>query len=67
MQNFFKVDIIMIEYNKLNRWTFGVNSNKLVKLVLKGKKAATTSLYKIDCLPNKDKYLVCIIAKKRPN
>ena len=53
----------MIEYNKLNRWTFGVNS----KLVLKGKKAATTSLYKIDCLPNKDKYLVCIIAKKRPN
>lgn len=57
----------MIEYNKLNRWTFGVNSNKLVKLVLKGKKTATTSLYKIDCLPNKDKYLVCIIAKKRSN
>lgn len=57
----------MTEYNKLNRWTFGVNSNKLVKLVLKGKKTATTSLYEIDCLPNKDKYLVCIIAKKRPN
>ena len=35
----------MIEYNKLNRWTFGVNSNKLVKLVLKGKKTVTTSLY----------------------
>lgn len=57
----------MTEYNKLNRWTFGVNSNKLLKLVLKDKKTATTSLYKIDCLPNKDKYLVCIIAKKRPN
>lgn len=44
----------MTEYNKLNRWTFGVNSDKLVKLVLKGKKTATTSLYEIDCLPKVD-------------
>lgn len=44
----------MTEYNKLNRWTFGVNSDKLVKLVLKGKKTATTSLYEIDFLPKVD-------------
>ena len=37
--------------NKLNRWTFGIDTNRLVNLVLEGKKTATTSLYGIDCLP----------------
>lgn len=32
-------------YNKLERWTFEINTDKLVSLVLNGKKTATTSLY----------------------
>lgn len=31
--------------NKLERWTFGINANQLVELVLEGKKTATTYLY----------------------
>ena len=38
-------------YNKLKRWTFGINVDKLVKLVLNGNKTATTSLYNFDALP----------------
>ena len=38
-------------YNKLERWTFGIDTDKLVKLVLNGKKTATTSLYEFDNLP----------------
>lgn len=34
--------------NSINRWTFGIDADKLVKLVLDGKKTATTSLYEID-------------------
>ena len=44
----------MIEYNKLERSTFGIDADKLVSLVLNGKKTATTSLYKIDSLPKVD-------------
>lgn len=36
--------------NSINRWTFGIDTNKLVKLVLDGKKTATTSLYEFDSL-----------------
>ena len=38
-------------YNKLKRWTFGIDADKLVVLVLNGKKTATTSLYEFDSLP----------------
>ena len=34
--------------NSINRWTFEIDKDKLVKLVLDGKKTATTSLYEID-------------------
>ena len=34
--------------NSINRWTFGIDTDKLLKLVLDGKKTATTSLYEID-------------------
>lgn len=37
--------------NSINRWTFGIDTDKLVKLVLDGKKTATTSLYEYDSLP----------------
>ena len=37
--------------NSINRWTFGIDTDKLVKLVLDGKKTATTSLYEFDSLP----------------
>jgi uncharacterized protein YhfF len=37
--------------NSINRWTFRINTDKLVKLVLDGKKTATTSLYEFDSLP----------------
>ena len=37
--------------NSINRWTFEIDTNKLVKLVLDGKKIATTSLYEFDSLP----------------
>ena len=37
--------------NSINRWTFGIDTDKLVKLVLDGKKTATTSLYENDNLP----------------
>ncbi len=37
--------------NSINRWTFGIDTDKLVKLVLDGKKTATASLYEYDSLP----------------
>lgn len=37
--------------NSINRWAFGIDADKLVKLVLDGKKTATTSLYEFDSLP----------------
>lgn len=40
-------------YNKLERWTFGIDASILVNLVLEGKKTATTSLYEIDSIPKK--------------
>ena len=36
--------------NSINRWTFGIDADKLVKLVLDGKKTATTSLFEFDSL-----------------
>ena len=44
-------ETILVLLNKLDRWTFGTDTDKLVKLVLEGKKTATTSLYVIDSLP----------------
>jgi uncharacterized protein YhfF len=40
-------------YNKLERWTFGIDEDKLVILALNGKKTATTSLYEIDSIPKR--------------
>ena len=37
-----------VDNNKLERWTFGINANHLVELVLEGKKTATTYLYEDD-------------------
>lgn len=34
-----------VDNNELERWTFGINANQLVELVLEGKKTATTYLY----------------------
>lgn len=42
---------IIVLLNKLDRWTFGIDVDKLVNLVLNGKKTATTSLYEFDSLP----------------
>ena len=44
---------IFVLLNELDRWTFGINVDRLVNLVLEGKKTATTSLYEIDSLPKK--------------
>ena len=38
-------------YSKFERWTFGIDADKKVGLVLEGKKTATTSLYEFDSLP----------------
>lgn len=35
----------MFVNNKLKTWKFGIDNDKLVELVLLGKKTATTSLY----------------------
>ena len=37
-----------VDNNELERWTFGINTNQLVELVLEGKKTATTYLYEDD-------------------
>ena len=39
---------IIVLLNKLDRWTFEINTDRLVNLVLDGKKTATTSLDKLD-------------------
>ena len=35
----------IVDNNELERWTFGINANQLVELVLEDKKTATTYLY----------------------
>lgn len=37
--------------NKLETWRFGIDNDKLVKLVLSGKKVATTSLFDENDIP----------------
>ena len=37
--------------NHLKTWCFGIDNDYLVKLVLAGKKTATTSLYDLDDIP----------------
>ena len=39
---------MIVLLNKPNRWTFGIDVDRLVDLVLDGKKTATTSLYELD-------------------
>ena len=38
--------------NSLKKCKFGIDNDKLVELVLSGKKTATTSLYDLDDIPN---------------
>ena len=67
-------ETILVLLNKLDRWTFGTDTDKLVKLVLEGKKTATTSLHEYDNLSNLDDISVltdskdnsvCIIKTKK--
>ena len=67
-------ETILVLLNKLDRWTFGTDTDKLVKLVLEGKKTATTSLHEYDNLSNLDDISVltdskdnsvCIIKAKK--
>lgn len=39
---------MIVLLNKPDRWTFGIDVDRLVNLVLDGKKTATTSLYELD-------------------
>ena len=39
---------MIVLLNKPDRWTFGIDVDRLVNLVLDGKKTATTSLYDLD-------------------
>ena len=39
---------MIVLLNRLDRWTFGIDVDRLVNLVLEGKKTATTSLYELD-------------------
>lgn len=39
---------MIVLLNKPDRWTFGIDVDRLVDLVLDGKKTATTSLYELD-------------------
>ena len=46
-----KEDVVVLLHT-IDKWKFGVNNEYLTKLVLTGKKRATTSLYKLDNIPN---------------
>ena len=37
--------------DKMNNWSFGIDNDKLIGLVLEGKKTATSSLYNFDKIP----------------
>lgn len=53
--------------NELNTWHFDTNNDKLVELVLTGKKVATTYLYNENNVPSVLKEAILIlIMKKRP-
>ena len=45
------IETIVVLLNKLDRWTFGIDVDRLANLVLDGKKSATTSLYELDNVP----------------
>lgn len=42
---------MIVLLNKPDRWTFGIDVDRLVNLVLDGKKIATASLYELDNVP----------------
>lgn len=65
---------ITVLLNKLDRWTFGVDADRLVNLVLDGKKTATTYLYESDnickigdisILTDLDDNRVCVLKTKK--
>ena len=51
--------------NKLKTWHFGIDNDRLVELVLSGKKTATTSLYDKDNLPNVDEESILIFDNEK--
>lgn len=51
--------------NKLKTWHFGIDNNRLVELVLSGKKIATTSLYDKNDTPKVDEESVLMFDNER--
>ena len=51
--------------NKLKIWHFGIDNDKLVELVLLGKKTATTSLYDEDDIPIVDEESILLFDNKK--
>ncbi len=56
---------ILVFLNQMDRWTFGMDIDKLVKLVCDGKKTTTTSLYGMDRVPQKGDLSVLTDAKNQ--
>lgn len=51
--------------NKLKTWHFGIDNDKLVELVLSGKKTATTSLYDENDIPTVNEELILIFDNEK--
>ena len=51
--------------NKLKTWHFGIDNDKLVKLVLSGKKTATTSLYDENDIPTVNEESILIFDNEK--
>jgi uncharacterized protein YhfF len=49
----------------METWNFGINNDKLVELVLAGKKTATTSLYNYDKLPKSGEKSILVFANEK--
>ena len=54
---------MIVLLNKPDRWTFGIDVDRLVNLVLDGKKTATTSLYDLDNIVTEFKNITWDLAK----
>lgn len=64
---FWLLKVVIFMNNELNTWHFDTNNDKLVELVLTGKKTATTYLYNGNNVPSVLKEAILIlIMKKRP-
>ena len=54
---------MIVLLNKTDRWTFEIDVDRLVNLVLDGKKTATTSLYDLDNIVTEFKNITWDLAK----